>query len=216
MANLENLPEVDPPFRTRPADDTGNLDRGPDWIDGETVARLGEQIAKGVITFPANPGVIVAETPDEELQALFARHLAASPLASPFALHHRTFALAQAIFTLIAAHDAGVTAAGAPAKPTLSSVEIAAGNLESWLVEASRSEDLPEEFTDEERTFLARQTTLIDAATLAKLTGFGLNTLAAWRSAQVGPPYIKVSNARRSIRYPVVGVLGWIYSMVTR
>jgi predicted DNA-binding transcriptional regulator AlpA len=52
---------------------------------------------------------------------------------------------------------------------------------------------------------------LITEKEVARLMGLSVKTLAKWRKAETGPPFIKLSNDPHSrIRYYAEGVLEWI------
>lgn len=49
----------------------------------------------------------------------------------------------------------------------------------------------------------------------ATLAGRSRKTLANWRSAGVGPPWVKVGQGPESISYPLAGLMAWLDEQVS-
>lgn len=214
MASLDNLPTIDPPLAGR-APERPLVDFGPEWIDAETVTALGEQIAAGIISLPNRIGETVAAADDDALAAIFAKHLRSSPLTSGYVLQHRVFALSMAFRTLDDLAGEGLASSGEPLTVDPDRVRIAITELEARLLaSAERVKTIIPDTDDANAMYVARATSSLDADTLALQLSTSLSTLAAWRSNGMGPEYVKLSNTRRSIRYPVATTIEWLYREV--
>lgn len=204
MASLDDLPTITPSLVGAPPGE----DRGPDWIDSETVAELGNQLESGIVVLHPQTGAIVEAAEQADLEQLFADHLAASPLATGYALTHRVYALVMSLRSLTEAKLKGTRPDGAKIPFDHRGVQLATSGLELWLAQTA---DTLTEVPAEHRGWLAAEASFVDTDTLARLTGMSVAALAQWRGDAAGPPWTVMPGTRRTIRYPVAGVLAWLY-----
>lgn len=209
MADLDNLPRIDPPLiEATPVE--GLADFGPEWIDAETVEALGAQMEAGLVQLPPEAGGVIAAVSQEFLEQLFAQNLARPVLSASTPLPHRVLALATAIQAACKAHQSGVSG-DAPLSPSGMQMRRAIGNVELYLaskriVLAQVMPDAPDELLD----VLLGELAMIDPATAANVTSITVQQFAAMRSAGVGPAYVKLPRTRNAIRYPLVAMIEWM------
>lgn len=214
MVNLDVRPTVEPSLHTWPTHDgpCPPESRGPEWVDAETVEQLGRQIDAGLLTLPPHASSAVERASEEALNELFAAKLASSPLSARTALPHRTYALAMAIRELADAAALGTVQGVAVGVPE-SQLGVMIVNVEGYMAAMRIDFDrfAPAGFPPELVDAAVQHTAMLTPELVEKLTGLRLQQLAAMRSAGVGPAFVKLPRTRASIRYPLVGLLGWLY-----
>jgi hypothetical protein len=214
MANLDpaTLPMIDPPLTgrepVRPL-----TDRGPEWIDQETVALLGQRIGNGLVSFPPETDQVVAGLDDAVLQATFAQHLSASPLSSGFAIEVRVFALAAAIRELVGHKTSPVSSSGAQLPVNLDALWSLTQLEQHHQAGLAQVGAIMQRGADDPVVVALCDLALtLDPKQLAQLTGIPVGTLAAWRHAGKGPKFLSPSN--RQILYPVGPFIEWMYGVL--
>lgn len=214
MVDLDARPMVEPSLHTWPTHDgpCPPSERGPGWVDAETVAQLGSQIEAGLLTLPPHAASAVANASDEALDSLFASRLAGSPLSARTALPHRAYALAMVLRELADAVSVG-TVGGAPVGVPESQLGVMIVNVEGYMASMRIEFDrfAPAGFPPELVDAAVQHTAMLTPELVERLTGLRLQQLAAMRSGGVGPAFVKVPRTRASIRYPLVGLLSWLY-----
>lgn len=219
MADLNARTELDPSLHTWPTHDGAcpPEHRGPPTVDAETVQAVAAQIEAGILQFPPHTSNAVANVTDEALDEMFAGYLASSPLSARTALPHRTYALGRAFRDIASAVESGVHE-GAPLAVSHHQVGVMIVNVEGYLagMHAEFEQYAPASFPRELIATAVEHTAVLIPELVEKLTGLRLQQLAAMRSSGVGPAFIKVPRTRSSIRYPLVGLLAWLYGGASR
>lgn len=183
---------------------------GPPWIDAETVAETYRQIEGGIVSVPPNIGELVEGIPQAVFEDMFARYLANSPLASPNMLAHRAYALAATLIAVVKAASEGRDLQGKVARMREGDVQIALDALQIFLATTAQQIPVPQEHQE----WVASEVAMLDAETVSRLTGIAGTSLASWRMTHDGPPWVKLAGQRRSVRYPVSGLIVWLTGRV--
>lgn len=219
MAELQpdNLPMIDPPLAGRAPSLEGEVtDRGPEWIDRETVELVASRVQAGLVTLPNTAEPALAGASQDQVSRLFAQKLATSPLSSRFTAEHRAYALIATLSELAVNFASGPLAAP-PLRPDLEQTMWATTNLERQLAElrplvGAIFEEAP---SSPLVTSVCSKLAMIDTARLAKLTGLSEASFVAWRKLRRGPRWVEVpmpSGNRSRVLYPISGVLVWLYN----
>lgn len=201
MTDLNNLPTAE--LNLLPQNPL--TDVGPEWIDKMTVARFAELVESGILFYDADPTALMVAAGDR-LDALFALELSA-PSSNRYALDHRAFALGRAVNTLVA-EARGANPRGHDTKVT--NVPRSIGNLEIYMAQAREKFTASARWSEESTAIIFGDAYLLTPPQVTQLIGVATGQLAAWRSENTGPRYLKLIGQRSSIRYPAVALLDWL------
>ncbi len=195
-------------------------ERGPGWVDSPTATTLIQRVNAGLLALPDGVEEAIAPLGQDQLDELFAKHLAASPLTSNQAIEHRVFALASALVEVTRRVGAGRDAVtGQPAPQPRQELDYAVLHTQEYHDQLQR--DLIAIGLTPGAALEVAQLVPISAKRLGEITGFEPSTLAAWRSLGRGPRFVKASPgnpmARRvMVAYPLGEVITFLYREAQR
>lgn len=222
MAELhpEKLPALDPPLAGRTPTPEGEVvDRGPEWIDRETVELVAARVQAGLVPLAPTAEPALAAAAQETVERMFAQKLDASPLTTRFTAEHRAYALIATLTELAVNFAAGPVTAP-PTRPGLAETMWATNQLEQELLGLrERVAGILEHNVDSEVVqVLCSKLAMVDTLTLAKLTNVSEASFVTWRKLRRGPRWVEIpmpSGRRMKVLYPIADVLVWLYGGVS-